>query len=330
MREAILSLKKQLFWEPEIKNRAGLPDKKRILICGMGGSHLAGNLLSRLSKKEIWIWHDYNLPPIITAGVERPQDWLVIVSSYSGNTEEALSSFRAARKFKLKTAVVAMGGKLLSQAKAAKVPYVELPDWELEPRMAVGLSFKALCALTGEDVRNKEAVKFAEMFVPEADERAAKILAGKIGFKTPVLYSSVDNDALARIWKVAFNETSKAPAFWNVLPEANHNEMTGFDASPKARKKVNGNFTAIFLTRKEDSPAVLKRMRIMEKLYRVRGVSSNFMTLGSAGGDGFLGQSFRGIAMGYWTGMYLGKIRGADPDGMYLVEEFKKLVKKSA
>ena len=118
-------------------------------------------------------------------------------------------------------------------ADKAKIPYVQIPDFHLQPRMATGLSLKAMLALMGEKNMLAESKLLSTHLHPSREELRGKDLARRVFGNVPIIYASTRNGALAANWKIKFNETGKIPAFCNVVPELNHNEMTGFDAKTK-------------------------------------------------------------------------------------------------
>ena len=154
------------------------------------------------------------------------KQYLVIVSSYSGNTEEAIDVFKTALKKRIPLAVLTTGGTLLTLAQQSNVPYVQLPSTGIQPRSASGYSFMGLVALLQDKKLLAEAEALSVTLKPARYKRKGKTLSGNIKGKIPVIYASQANEAVAYNWKIKFNETGKIPAFYNVFPELNHNEMT--------------------------------------------------------------------------------------------------------
>src|SRR3989344_3814624 len=146
--EAIKSLEKQLQYQPELVNGDKLGKYDRFIFVGMGGSALGPDLL-RVSNPEldILIHRDYGLPDLPDKVL---QNSLIILNSYSGNTEEVLSAFKLALSKGLSMAAVSIGGKLLELARQNSIPYIEIPDWGLEPRMALGLNLRAFLKVLGD------------------------------------------------------------------------------------------------------------------------------------------------------------------------------------
>ena len=145
MRDAILNFHTQFEFEPEINHEENLGDPKEFVVCGMGGSNLAGDLLEIVSPGiDVFSHRDYGLPPWSDV---RLKESLIILSSYSGNTEEVIDSYWAGKNKGLAMAVISAGWRLLEIAKHDKFPHIELPDTGIQPRMATGFNFLALLAL---------------------------------------------------------------------------------------------------------------------------------------------------------------------------------------
>ncbi len=153
-------------------------------------------------------------------------------------------------------------------------------------------------------------------------EDQGRALAQKLHDKIPIIYASSRNQALARNWKIKFNETGKIPAFCNVLPELNHNEMTGFDATP-ATKQLSSLFHFIFLKDAEDHPRIIKRMETLKKLYNDRGLAVETIELNR---QEIFHKIFSCLVLADWTAYYLAKSYGVEPEQVPMVEEFKRLI----
>jgi glucose/mannose-6-phosphate isomerase len=241
-------------------------------------------------------------------------DTFVIASSYSGNTEEALDAFRSAGERGVSRAVIAAGGMLLEGGRQAGVPCVQLPEG-VPPRMAVVAGTIALLALLGEDrglkeIREMENTTWGDLEHTGA-ERATR-LAGMI----PIIYSSNRNAELAYIWKIMLNETGKIPAFHNIFPEANHNEIEGLAGDDR-------KFRFILLVDSEDDLRIQKRMAVFERMMEDR---AERVLLNE-------GTTFRGIFASIleasWTAYYVAKKSGAEPEATPTIEAFKKQMKEA-
>ena len=226
----------------------------------MGGSALPAEIVKEYLMMEkklslpVYICRDYQLPP------QADRQSLVFISSYSGNTEETLACFEEALKRKLNLVVFAAGGKAEALAKKNHVPLVkykiDFPDFQ--PRYATGYALVAML-----DVLTKYQILDIMPRIPKVDSREKEILgedlARKIKGSLPVFYSSNRFACVAQNWKIKVNENSKTPAFWNVFPELNHNEMVGFTLPQHP-------VTVVFFQDEQETSAILKRIRITRQL----------------------------------------------------------------
>lgn len=316
MYEAIKNFAKQFAYEPVIENGTHLEPFERFVAVGMGGSGLAAGLLKAWNPLiRMKIHRDYGLPDLPEEALKKS---LIILSSYSGNTEEVIEAFYATREKKLNSAVIAVGGKLLGLAKDAGIPYIQLPDTGIQPRSARGYSFQALLKMTGQELALRETRMLVDTLMPERYEDEGRALAEYLKDFVPIIYSSRRNVAIAYNWKITFNETGKIPAFYNVFPELNHNEMAGFDA-----KKLAKSFHFIFLRDHADHPKIQRRMEILEGLYRDRGLH---VEIAEMHGDTPFHKIFSTLLVADWAAYYTAKIYGFESDKMKIVEEFKRLI----
>jgi glucose/mannose-6-phosphate isomerase len=317
MERIIKDFPKQFEYEPEIVNSDKLKSKKKIIIAGMGGSHLAGGIL-KMAKPglKIIVHSNYGLPNVSDDDLAES---LVIASSYSGNTEETIDAFNTALGRGLDLAVVATGGKLLELAKQNGVPCIQMPpESGFPPRMALGYSLKAILKLVGDENLEAQAAGLAGSLNVDDARNKGKALAKKLENKVPVIYSSKLNIPLAYVWKINFNETSKIPAFYNFFPEMNHNEMQGFEA-----KSLPKNFHLIFIKDKSDDPRILKRMDLTQKVLKEEGIEIDVLELGV---EPVFHKIFSSIITAYWAGYYLSRFYGVEAENAPLIEKFKKLL----
>ena len=314
--ESIKSFSKQLEYQPEIINADKLGKFDRFIFVGMGGSALAPDLL-RVSNPEldVLIHRDYGLPDLPDKVLKNS---LIILNSYSGNTEEVLDAFKLALNKGLSIAVISIGGKLLELARQNATPYVEMPNLDLEPRMALGLNLRALLKVLGQD----EALEtLSKISIPNC-EKDGKKLAEKLRGFVPIIYSSRKNGSIAYAWKVKINETAKKPSFSNVFPELNHNEMIGFHPS-EVSKLLSQNFHFVFLKDEIDNPRILKRMEVTAKLFKNNKLNSETIELN---GDNVFAKIFSSLQLADWVSYYIAKEYGIDPADISTIEEFKKQI----
>ena len=120
----IKNFNKQFEYDPKVENAAKLKKFNKFVVAGMGGSHLAADILKAWrSDLDIIIWKNYGLPQ-----VKDLKERLFIASSYSGKTEEIIDSFKEAKSKHLPIAAIGIGGKLIQLAEKFKAPYVQMPD----------------------------------------------------------------------------------------------------------------------------------------------------------------------------------------------------------
>lgn len=319
MSQAIKNFNKQFKFRPKVEG-GKVKRYKTYIVCGMGGSHLSANILqTAYPELDIIVHSDYGLPAL---SENRMKKTLVIASSYSGNTEETISAYEEARAKNIPVIVIAVGGKIIEMAKKDNVPYIQLPDTGIQPRSALGVSIKALMKAMKLNDAQKEVSLMAKSLEPSAFEEDGKKLAKRLQAKVPIIYSSARNYSIAYNWKIKFNETGKIPAFCNVLPELNHNEMTGFDVKDTS-KKLSENFYFIFLKDAKDNPKLLKRMEILEKLYKDRGLPVEIIELH---GEKEFQKIFSSLVLADWTALYTAEQYGLESEQVPMVEEFKRLI----
>ncbi len=319
MGETLKRFPEQFDWVPEVVNGDTLKEHTNYILAGMGGSHLGGWLIKKYGGiNNLFIHRDYGLPDLPKDILENA---LIILSSYSGTTEETLDAGRVALERGLALAVVTKGGKLLEFAREHALPHVIIPDTNLEPRMAIGFSMLATaCLLKNEKL--EEAIRSAgknvdPMAGKSEGERIGEILKGKI----PIIYGSAQNFPLAYIWKIKFNETSKIPAFCNTVPEMCHNELTGFDVVSTTRE-ISARMHALFLDDPADHPRVLVRMNVAAQMLTERGIPMERVALM---GDGFA-KAFSAALMADWISMELAQKYGVPNPETPMVAEFKKRI----
>jgi len=324
--EVIKNIPDQLIKGLELAKDVKVEGKfKAIEISGMGGSALPGNLLriylhdlfrknpSANHRFRVYQNRFYTLPP------EAFDNCLNIISSYSGNTEETISSFEEALKNNLPCVGIAAGGKVLELCEKNNIPYVKMP-LGIQPRMATGYNLAAVFQiLVNSGMIEDEREKFEETAnklkenEKEFREQGEKV-AGELVGKTPVIYGSTKFKSLAMIWKIMLNENAKTPAFWNFFPELNHNEMVGFT-------KLQGKFHLIILRDQKDHPGNLKRIKVTSDILKNYDVDSTIVDMPE---DVMLYRIFATLQIGYWASYYLALKYEIDPTPIEMVEELKK------
>jgi glucose/mannose-6-phosphate isomerase len=320
MSGAIENFPHQFDYDPVIQQEKKFLRLKKFIIIGMGGSHLAADILSTWNPSLPLIIHqDYGLPFL---SLDELRAYTIILSSYSGNTEEVLSVHKEVCEKKLPSIAVTTGGALLESAKKHRTPYIQLPDLGIQPRLALGLSFRALLKIIGYEYALAETQKLTRTLHATEYKETGSMLAKRLKGYIPIIYASRKNFSLAYNWKIKCNETGKIPAFCNVFPELNHNEMAGFDAIPSTRALAQ-SFYCIVLKDASDDPRVQKRMDILEKLYQDRNLHVEIIHL--AHGDIFQ-KIFSSLILADWTTYCIAQEYGNEAESVPMVEKFKELM----
>ena len=307
-------------------NLAGLESEAfhSIVLAGMGGSAISGDLLKSLTISDIQIpfivQRNYSLPRFVN------RKSLVICSSYSGNTEETLSAFDSAVEAGSHVISITTGGQLASRSAANKIPVINLPEG-LPPRAALGYSFSVLASVftrlgIGED-SDDEIVKAAgnlrarnDLYDISNADNPAIALAQKLMNRIPLIYAGTDSlDAVGARFKGQLCENSKALAFFNQIPEFNHNEIVGLSELDDAGK----GFVAIFLRDIEDNNRVLLRFDILKEYLENKGIE--VIDLKTEQAPAF-SRVFLLIQLIDFCSYYLALMRGFDP---YAIEAINYL-----
>ncbi|MBI1960782.1 MAG: hypothetical protein HYS43_00685 [Candidatus Liptonbacteria bacterium] len=311
----------QISREFRIENEDRFKRRSKSIVVGMGGSNLAAGLLrARNPLLDVVIHRNYGLPPL---SEQELRERLIVVSSYSGTTEEALDAFREASAHGYERFVIASGGALLESARRESIPHIALPSG-MNPRGAIGSALAALAAvLEGNDAVTELRAAAKRLDEAACMEQGSK-LAERLGGSVPVIYASAKNEGIAYIWKIQLNETAKIPAFYNVFPEENHNEFMGFSPQDGAKDLAN-RFSFVLLADAADDPRIAKRMDIFEKMYRAAGFPVERVSLtGTTPFEKILSS----LAVGDGVSRALARIYGADPDDSSVIEEFKRRMKE--
>jgi glucose/mannose-6-phosphate isomerase len=316
------TLPEQLRWaaDAEVPAVAG---SDTAVVAGMGGSGIAGDFAAVVAAAEgrrVTVHKSYGLPPWAAAATP-----LVVAVSHSGNTEETLSAFAAARGAGLVTAALSVGGDLAREAARMGSPHMRVPD-SPQPRAALGhLTGGVLRMLESAGVLSSqregliEAADVVEaMLAGSARDEANRIAEALLG-RVVVAYGGEGLGAVAASrWKTQINENSKAPAYWAVLPEANHNEIVGWSAHPRLSASALG---AVFLEDSGDHPRVRLRSRVtrdlMTDVVPVAGVVESR-------GTSALARLMSLSVIGDLVSVRLAELAGVDPVPVAVIEHLKQ------
>lgn len=326
MREVILNQYQQLTRSIEVnKDVEAKGNFDSIILAGMGGSGHPGDLMNALgiTKLPLFVHRNYDLPLeyLDHMGLKKP---LVIISSYSGNTEEALSAYEVARNKSLSMLISSSGGKLEKLAADNDIPFCRNDFIGMQPRHTLLAAFAGIgSALSNSSLADDitEEVKSTAEFIKNKTpglEEEARALAAKIKDRIPVFNSSDNLGFAAKNFKIQVNENAKYPAFWNTFPELNHNELVGF--SKLIEMKNPNEFIVFFLHDPDDHPRNKARMEVTAKLYQDWGVTVEHINIE---GTSPMQKMFYATTFGLWVTYYLALEYNIDPVPVEGVESFK-------
>lgn len=302
---------------------------KNIVCTGLGGSAIGADIarsyIADEAKIPILVNRNYSLPKFVN------RQTLVIVASYSGNTEETLSAYEDARSKGATLIAITSGGKLHENAIRHNTPTLLIPKG-LQPRCALGYAFFPLLILLSKIgvISNKskeidEAIKVLGMLKAgrigheiTENKNPAKSIARALYLKYPVIYGSNDHiDCVVTRWRGEFAENSKALSSSHVFPELTHNEIVGWENPPAVIK----NSVVIILRDSGDHPRISKRMDIAANI--IKGMGVKVIEVNSVG-KGLLARVFSLIYIGDFASFYLAILNKLDPTPVDRIAYLKK------
>ncbi|MDP1808509.1 MAG: bifunctional phosphoglucose/phosphomannose isomerase [Actinomycetota bacterium] len=316
----------------DIARRAQLPIEPsgiaNIVVLGMGGSGISGDvcrvLFDDVLTVPLQVNRHYRLPAYVGPGT------LVLAVSYSGNTEETLAALDEAGQRGAKAVCVSSGGKISQMAKDKGLPLVQIPAG-LQPRAALGylslppaVVLERLGLVPDLTAAVTEAVNLlhhqSARLRPQEPESSnpAKQLARRLLGRLPVIYGSEGVTSLAAFrFKCQINENAKQPANWNLLPELDHNEITGW----QCLEDISRRFHLIFLRDAEEHPQVKKRVEVTRDLIIDQFCGADeFWSSGASK----LARLLSLVYLGDFTSAYLALLNGVDPSPVERIELLKK------
>lgn len=304
---------------------------KNVVVAGMGGSAIGGELLKDWAcdkvQVPIEVCRAYALPAY--ANVKS----LVLLVSYSGETEETLSVFLDAVKRRCMVFCISSGGSLLKFAEKLGVPYLCVPSG-FPPRVALPYLFvpllkslERLKLVSSVSEELSEAITLLERIsgenAPETPVKAnfAKMLALGINETVPVVYGFGVYRSVAQRFKQQFNENSKVPSKWEFFPELNHNEVVGWEKAGKLARC----FSAIFIRDKKEPNEMRSRIETTKALMP----SGSKMFEVWAQGKSALARMLSTICIGDFTSVYLAILHNVDPTPVNTIALLKEKMKQS-
>ncbi len=305
---------------------------RNLLLTGMGGSAIGGDLIRSYLLDELKIpflvSRTYTLPAFVN------RNTLVIVSSYSGNTEETLSCYREAIRRKARILCIATGGEVERLARKHGHPCIKVPGG-LQPRAALPYSFFPLLIVLSRLglVRSKEREineaisvlkKRARVFRnPQHRRNPALDIARHLHGTLPIIYSATDHlDAVNLRWRGQIGENAKQLAYGNVLPEMNHNEIVGWNVG----RPLMNRLTVVFLRDRGTHSRIQVREEITSRI--VKEYASEVIEVWSEG-KSLLARVFSLVSLGDWMSYYLAILNRQNPTPVKVIDYLKEELAKA-
>jgi len=315
----------------EIQPKGPIEKPSNVIIIGYGGSAISGDILrdwlSRRTTIQIEICRDLELPTYAGEGT------LAICVSYSGETEESLKLLEAAIKAGCQVAVATSGGIMSEICNKLNLPTVRVRGG-LPPRAALPLILSALVLmlLTFDivgDVRGEIVQAIRELKAQviklgpsvSSVSNPSKKLALELIDSMPIIYSLERMSSVARRLKDQFNENSKVPAKFDLLPEACHNEIQGWSSTWLSSHRGD-RFPVILIRDSKETSDETSRLELLKEQVRLAGIESINEIKTEATTD--LGRILLSINLGDFTSVYLALAKGLDPTPIPAIEQLKR------
>lgn len=294
-----------------------------VVLTGLGGSGIGGsiiqNYLSDKAALPFIVNKDYTLPAFVG------ENTLVLVSSYSGNTEETVACLQQALKAKATVVCITSGGKVAEIAKKKKVDCILLPAG-MPPRACLGYSIvQVLFALQYQKLLKgdfeKEILASIKLIQNEtaAIQKSAKAIAKKLNGKIPVIYAAPNFEGVAVRFRQQINENGKMLAWHNVIPEMNHNELVGW-------RDKNDNLGVIMLRNESDYSRVQMRMDSNKKV--IKKYTSTVIEVFSQGKT-YWEKVFYFVHLTDWVSVFLAELHGVDAMEVKVIDSLKGELNKA-
>lgn len=328
MLEHVLNLGNQLKTDLEVSQGFTSIDYDRILIVGMGGSGVAGDVLKLILNEhtniDVEVRKTYNL----TKNHSSTRPFCLFIS-YSGNTEETVSVAKDAINENLEWSVISSGGELLELATKYNKNFVKLPTG-LQPRAAFGLMTKAVINFLPNSIKSNflnacdDAGNYLNNLIEDVSNEVfdiSKNIANQIGTKTAVIYAGSELTYLvAQRWKTQINENSKSKAYVGFMPEIHHNEILSWEADQEGSKN---NFILILL-RGDDYKKIDNRFEFTKELI---GSKVDTIDVRNISSDNLIINLFHLVLIGDLVSVNLADQLNIDPFNIDAIENLKKKLK---
>ena len=302
-------------------------DFKEVVIAGMGGSGIGGNIIQSYVSDKLQV------PVIVNKSYDIPAfvgpDTLFLASSFSGNTEETLSGVRAAMEKGATLACVTSGGELLRIARENELPHIVIPGDSKQPRACLGYSLvEMLYLLHYSGLLNETFKTELDQTINLLQDKSGSIkvhasaLANAFKDKLPIIYAGAGFEPVAIRTQQQINENSKQLCHVNAFPEMNHNEIVGWLYPEQLYKQL----AVVFIRTSYDHDRVKLRMDLCKGIFESK--AGNVMEV-EAQGATFLEQVFYLVHLFDWVSVYLAELNDVDPNSIdninYLKGELSKV-----
>ncbi len=325
MKNLVEGFTKQLQEALDIANAAVLTPKhnvQNIVVTGLGGSGIGGTILSELVQSEcpvpIIVNKDYFLPDFVNSNS------LVIISSYSGNTEETLSAMKQAIDKNAQIVCITSGGEVKIIAEKYKYDTIIIPGGN-PPRSCIGYSLVQLLKIVQfngfvkTDLLNQVQTTITLLDnEKEAIKVEASIIAKTLLNKIPVIYSLGSCEGAAVRFRQQINENSKMLCWHHTLPEMNHNELVGWT-------EKNDALAVITFRTSFDYQRTIKRYELCKEIFAKYSHSVTDIT---AKGVSKVEQFFYLINIGDWISCYIADLKNIDAVEVNVITHLKNELAK--
>ena len=304
---------------------------QNIVIAGMGGSAIGGDVVKLLTKNEL------KVPFVISRNYKLPnwvnENTLVICSSYSGDTEETLDSFDDSLNKGAKIIGISTGGTLTKLLIGNKLDVVTIPSG-LQPRAALALSFvPMLCLLNKLGFISSNSIKdlkstvsllndFRDKYYNQNEQNPTYAIAQRIYKTIPIIYGENEYTGIIALrWKGQLSENSKMLAFCNDLPEMNHNEIVGWENN----NTLMDNISVIWLKDKDDHPRIISRQTATKDI--IGKIAANHEVV-SLQGDTQVERLLHLVHFGDWLSYWCAILHKTDPTPVKKIDHLKRILSK--
>ena len=326
MKTLVANFSKQLSEAITIGNGAKLTESKNkisnVLICGLGGSGIGGSIVTEL------VAGNANVPINVTKGYFIPayvnENTLVIISSYSGNTEETLNCFESAITKNAKIVSITSGGKILEISKSKNYDHIVVPVG-MPPRSCLGYSLTQLFfVLNFFGIINNHFKTELEKAIQLIEQEETNIIAEatsiaeKLKGKIPVIYATTYFEGIAIRFRQQLNENAKILCWHHIIPEMNHNELVGWT-------EKNDALSVVIFIDKDEYSRNLARVEINKEV--IKKYACHITEIHSKGNSA-IEKAIYFIHLGDWVSVILGEMRGADLMEVNVINHLKSALSK--